>query len=64
MSRFDNNCLWITCGLYHRLTIAVFVGEVCRYGKMSHPRVSDLENVDVADIPPDFNSVQLFHNSV
>lgn len=64
MSRFDNNCLWITCSLDHRFTVAVFVSEVCRHGKMSYPRVSDPENVDAADIPPDFNFVQLFHNSV
>lgn len=51
-------------GLDHRLPVAVFVGEIGGYGKMSYPRVSDLENVDVAYIPPDFNSVQLFHNPV
>ena len=29
---------------------------------MRDTRVPDLEDVDIADIPADFNSVQLFHS--
>ncbi len=64
MSRFDNNCLWITGGLYDRFPIPVFVSEIGSYGEVRHTRAPHLENVDVADIPPDFDFVQLFHNSV
>ena len=62
MSRFDNNCLWITGGLDDRLAVAVFVGVVRRHGEMRDPAFPDLENVDVADIPSDFDSVELFHS--
>ena len=54
----------VPCGLDHRFPVTVLVSEVGRYGKMSYPRVPDLENVDTADIPADFDFVQLFHNSV
>lgn len=50
-------------GLYDRFAVPALVGEVCRNGEVRYPRVSDPENVDVADIPPDFKSVQLFHDS-
>ena len=32
-------------GLYHRLSVAVLVGEIRGHGKMSYPRVSNPENV-------------------
>mgnify|MGYP007066888690 FL=1 len=51
------------CGLDYRLTVPSPVGEVGRDGEMRHPSLHDLENVDIADIPSDFKSVQLFHNS-
>ena len=50
-------------GLYDRFAVPALVGEVCRNGEVRYPRVSDPENVDVADIPSDFKSVQLFHDS-
>ena len=51
-------------GLYDRFPIPVFVSEIGSYGEVRHTRAPHLENVDVADIPPDFDFVQLFHNSV
>lgn len=56
-------CDVVPSRLDDRLPVPAFVGEVCRYGEMRHPRLPDLENVDIADIPSDFKSVQLFHNS-
>ena len=56
-------CDVVPSRLDDRLPVPAFVGEVCRYGEMRHPRLPDLENVDIADIPSDFQSVQLFHNS-
>ena len=46
-----------------RLAIAVFLGEVRGNREMGYPCVTDVEDVDVPDIPSDFDSVQLFHSS-
>ena len=62
MSRFDNNCLWITSGFDDRFAVPVLVGEVGGYREMRDARVPDLQDVDVADIPSDFDSVELFHS--
>ena len=63
MSRFDNNCLWITCGVDYRLAVLRLVSVVRSNGEVGYPGVSDRVDADVPDIPTDFDSVQLFHNS-
>ena len=50
------------CGFNNRLAVPVLIGEVGGYREMRDTRVPDLEDVDIADIPADFNSVQLLHS--
>ena len=64
MSRFDNNCLWITGGLDDRFTVPVFVSEICGHREVGDPCVTDIDDVHISDVSSDLDSVQLFHNSV
>ena len=63
MSSFDNNCLWITCGVDYRLAVLRLVSVVRGNGEVGYPGVSDRVDADIPYIPTDFDSVQLFHNS-
>lgn len=44
------------CGFDDRFAVPVLVGEVSGHREMRDARVPDLQDVDVADIPSDFDS--------
>ena len=61
MSRFDNNCLWITRGLDDRISVASLVHIVRGDGDLGHARFPHSLEPDGSDVSSDFDLVQLFH---
>ena len=61
MSRFDNNCLWITAGVNDGRSVPVLIGEVGRQADPGHLVLVVGLDPDAADHPAQFASVQLFH---
>ena len=49
MSRFDNNCLWITCGLNDRASLPVLEAEVGCDTEVDAPRVPEILYVNAPD---------------
>ena len=61
MSRFDNNCLWITGGLDDRFPRAVLVGVVGGDGEACHLGVADVLDAGIPDDAAEGNLIELFH---
>ena len=61
MSRFDNNCLWITSGFDDRFAVPVLVGIVGGEGEVCCFRVAEFFDVDASDKSAEFDLVQKFH---
>ena len=51
-------------GLDHALVVLAFVDEVCGHGESGHFAFPDFRDTDITHVPPQFYSVQLFHNDV
>ena len=58
MSRFDNNCLWITCDLNDWAAVFSGICLFCGDGKTGHLRSLDVSVGHVSDVALDFNFVQ------
>ena len=63
MSRFDNNCLWITGSLDDGLAVASFINIVGGHGDLGHAGIADNLEPYRSDVAPDFDSIELFHKS-
>lgn len=57
MSRFDNNCLWITCGLNDRASLPVLEAEVGCDTEVDAPRVPEILYVNAPDCSAELDSV-------
>ena len=57
MSRFDNNCLWITGGFDDWTATLVLVGIVGGEGEVCCFRVAEVFDVDASDKSAEFNSI-------
>ena len=64
MSRFDNNCLWITGRFYDRISIPVFVHIIGCDTQMDHHPAVHVLLPDEPDGPAQFDVIELFHNSL
>ena len=62
MSRFDNNCLWITGRFDDRLSAPVFVHIIGSDAQMCHHLPVDGLLPDEADGTAQFDAIELFHN--
>lgn len=63
MSRFDNNCLWITGRVHDRRAILAFVGIRGGEGEIADQKPADDVGADVADQTDNFDFVDLFHGT-
>jgi len=57
MSRFDNNCLWITGGLNHGVAAPVLETVVCRHADAGDASVGDTRDLARADESSQLDSV-------
>ena len=62
MSRFDNNCLWITGGFDDGISVPTFVNVIGGHSDLCHPLASIALYPDGAYIASKFNPVNLFHS--
>ena len=61
MSRFDNNCLWITGGVHDGIAVAVLVSVIGGKGEPAHLRFPDPVVGGVSYDATEFDSVDEFH---
>ena len=64
MSRFDNNCLWITGGLNDRTSFPVLEAVVGRNAEVGDFRGSEFLDIDTPYGAYEFDFVQLFHDDL
>jgi len=57
MSRFDNNCLWITCGFNDRISFPVLEAVVRCDTEVDAPCRSEVLDVNAPDCSPELDSV-------
>ena len=57
MSRFDNNCLWITCCFYDRASIPVLEAVVRCDTEVDAPCRSEVLDVNAPDRSPELDFV-------
>lgn len=62
MSRFDNNCLWITCRFDNCASVLCREAVVGCDGEVGSFGVSEVLDVNAPDDASDFDLVQLFHD--